>query len=274
MNAWTALGLGIGTLGVILTVAFAIFSRRPKRLSYTSQITPIRIPHDIGLTVQYKDTALTAPHVVTVRIANTGKVEIRSEDFAGPLEINLPETTRVITAGVIGSAERVNPEVAQQREDQVVLFPLLINPGEWFDLQLLTDGSGAGKTMVEGRIAGARLTDLKDRSRRRAMLKAVGRFAEYRVLSGLVASLAVGLTAATLPLALAREVDVPDLTGRPVAEAVDLLRLNQLHLGDLTTIPSPRPAGTVLDQHPSPGEGVTRGSQVSVVVAEPPLPRE
>lgn len=61
---------------------------------------------------------------------------------------------------------------------------------------------------------------------------------------------------------------VPNLQGKEVAEAVQILRRSRLHLEDQTVVASDAPAGTVIDQLPGSGDEVRPGSGVSVVVSE------
>ena len=65
------------------------------------------------------------------------------------------------------------------------------------------------------------------------------------------------------------QVRVPDVTGFTQDAAV-----NQLEERGLTAVPetkvSDRPAGTVIDQDPAPGELVDRGSDVTITIAKPP----
>lgn len=67
---------------------------------------------------------------------------------------------------------------------------------------------------------------------------------------------------------------VPDLTGQRLILAPALLERAGFMLGDVRyDEDSPKPAGTVVDQHPAPGRGASPGTPVELTVAGPALVR-
>lgn len=65
-------------------------------------------------------------------------------------------------------------------------------------------------------------------------------------------------------------VDVPDVVGTTSSEATATLRDADLE-ANIVSVPSQRPAGTVLAQSPAAGESVEAGTQVRLNVAEAPV---
>lgn len=69
---------------------------------------------------------------------------------------------------------------------------------------------------------------------------------------------------------LGRLVQVPDVQGRPRAEAERILKAAGLAMTEADRRPSPEPPDTVLEQRPGPGTQVRRGTTVAVIVSTRP----
>jgi beta-lactam-binding protein with PASTA domain len=63
---------------------------------------------------------------------------------------------------------------------------------------------------------------------------------------------------------------VPNLINQSLSSAAEILREKKLNIYVSGRIESPRPKGTVLEQKPKPGEKITEGSLVKVVVSKGP----
>jgi serine/threonine-protein kinase len=68
------------------------------------------------------------------------------------------------------------------------------------------------------------------------------------------------------------QVPVPNVIGQTRQEATDTLRSKGLELGQVTSSPSDRPAGEVINTNPSAGVPVGVGSQVDLVLSQGPTP--
>jgi len=283
-----AVGIGIGVFGVLVSVTIAYFARRPKRLDYSITTNrQILVPgsyrqysHLGALAVTFEGERLSDPRLLVFRIANSGKIEIRPDDFDQPLHLSVGLDAKVVTAGVVGSQPAdLSVKLDKISRSIVALDPVLLNSGDWVDIQLLIDGLALEPT-VNGRIAGA---TIRHRTREAPRL---GRGPTDLIPWPRGASSGWSIIAVVTVVALVlttlftvifpdqpRQAVVPDLVGKPVSEAPTTLRQAHLHLGGLTLISgSKRPKGTVLDQYPGAGRKVTEDSSVSAVVSNGPSP--
>jgi serine/threonine-protein kinase len=104
-----------------------------------------------------------------------------------------------------------------------------------------------------------------------------GRIAKL-ILAVIAGSFVLGYLAVTLLFfpGFGRDaiVTVPDLRGRPYAEARGMTDHLGLVIARGTALPNPRiPAGAVLAQEPMPGQEVTRGGAVHVILSAGPVKR-
>ncbi|MEA2587417.1 MAG: hypothetical protein QOH66_344 [Actinomycetota bacterium] len=256
-----------------MSVVFFYYSRRPKRLDYHAELTQIRIPRDAGLTVQHGGKELENPYLALIRFSNTGKIEIRPDDFEDRLTIHFQYGARVVAAGVVRTGpEQFVVQAKEADENKVLIDPFMLNHGDWFDLKLLADGSAdfSPEVKVEGRVAGTHIRNVKEKYRGGAAMATVAAVRRFfpRPLFYLLVGVAMLATLALLSSFLNSTQNVaPNLTHQTIAKAVDILRAKGLHLGQQTLIPSNELPGTVIDQHPGSGDYIEPGGQVSVVVA-------
>jgi hypothetical protein len=124
-----------------------------------------------GIRVTWKGNVLYEPRLVTIRLLNSGKREIRREDFQGPINVTFIDQEIVAVSwaghrdGMIGL-----PEFVWHQEDAAIKLGLH-NRGDWTDIQFLlhtgewekvpdeTDAvrpaaAGASQVKVGGVIAG------------------------------------------------------------------------------------------------------------------------
>lgn len=178
----------------------------------------------------------------------------------------------------------LNPSISPELEG-VVLTALARDPSERFPTagalgEALRGAMDQDLTTAEARTA--RIERPPAPARRPALLSASAPWPWWR-LSGAVmlGAVAVGLLVA-LMLAVVllgpvggsdpspREVAVPNLVGKRVGEAPELLERARLVAGPVRTRPVDRgQAGTVVDQQPPAGNTVAPGSEVQLVVGVP-----
>lgn len=157
----------LGLISFGFSVWFYFLGRRPKQLGWRvlSKYGMIRGGRAAPqLTVSYEGQELTNPVATLVRIENYGKVEIRREDWEKPVEFGYRESRIVQSAVVDRSDGNIAAVIDQTHQDgtSCVLQPMLLNQGEWFDVQLITDGPVEEPT-INARIAGltGKLADME-----------------------------------------------------------------------------------------------------------------
>lgn len=129
--------------------------------------------------VAYSGVDIDDPYIAVIRIANTGKVPISAADFnvgrpitfayskSGYWNAEIVATSDDLSASNISIA--IPDAIPEEPPRQVELVPQLLNPNEWFDLQLLSEGLGQ-PMQPSGRFAGqARpMKDFRTFARRQA----------------------------------------------------------------------------------------------------------
>ncbi len=153
------LALGLGSL-VTLIVALLTYHRQktPKTLDYGSyELQPLGADDDVypGLKLaaswspleEDEPEMLIKAQVAHYRIKNTGKRAIKATDFQRPITVTAPKG-RLIDCAV---TEISHPGVCElgsiyvscdgPRPDNELSFtPALMNPGDWVEISVLTDG--------------------------------------------------------------------------------------------------------------------------------------
>jgi hypothetical protein len=276
--AGLVVGIGGIVIGAVVAIVVAIWQRRPKRMVYDLStnrriVTGTTYQTSGVLRVMYGRRKLDDPHIIVVRVANDGKVEVRPEDWQEPFTLNTG--SEIIDSDVVDtSSKSINASIIGRELHKIYCNKMLMNAGEWFDVQMLVDGPG-GISDASARIAGATLTP-------------VGRAKNLRSQIGLwavVGVVVVGLLVAGAFTSVGRSIlhgsvgnvenqvqlqltVVPTLIGKPVSEVVPDLHKAKLHLGNQQSIPSSVAAGIVIDQYPGAGTILETGAQVSIVIAQ------
>jgi len=105
--------------------------------------------------VVYGEQNVKNPNIIVLRIANAGRREIRVDDFDQPITVQFKDS-RLLALDVIGQSSAgmtISFKVDTGHPNRVLLNPMLLNAGEWIDLQFLTDGA-IEEPSVTARIVG------------------------------------------------------------------------------------------------------------------------
>jgi len=104
------------------------------------------------------------PHVLALRIGNHGRRPIRADQFATPLTVTFEDAWLLEVIHTASSTDALEPTVIRQEDNRsdtwVEVEPLLLNGGDWFEIQAFTNGHPQPFS-VGGRIEG--ITHLRDR---------------------------------------------------------------------------------------------------------------
>lgn len=154
---WAPVGaLALSLFGIAVSLGIAWWQRRPKQLDYavvsSAGLQPDAERMRTPLKIDYNGVCVRSPWLATIRIGNTGRRAILAGDFVEPIRVryerNAPFDGYVTAASRDGlwpegsSIWPADPESPVGNPDGVVeIQPVLMNPGEWFELQLLSDGS-------------------------------------------------------------------------------------------------------------------------------------
>lgn len=198
----------IGIVGVILAVVFFFAGRKTKRLHYYTvveqpllQMNPAYKTGNV--TVLVDGQQVTHPRTMVIRVLNSGRTEVRPEDYASPITLEVLDAP-LMSLDVQGGPDDPGPVeptlsfVGPGLEHAEVALPaMLLNPGDYLDVMLLLDSDEPVAYEVRGRIAGARLLPGEPGARRRAALLVVGDSVISAVLGGRVAGSLSALTKRT-----------------------------------------------------------------------------
>lgn len=95
-------------------------------------------------------------HLIVVGIINSGKVAIRPKDYGDPrkgIRLNLGKNAQVWAANIYeANPKSLLPIIESYSPQRVALKPILLNPGDWFTLEMLS--WDFDQVNVSGRIAG------------------------------------------------------------------------------------------------------------------------
>jgi hypothetical protein len=162
-------------IGAVFFVFGAIaqwwLGRRRKTLDWQlkideSLVHPTVQRYTPGLSVTVDDLDLEQPRIVLLRIVNSGKDEVRADEYTKPITIEVPGAgiaDAIVTAVSepdvyeLRSIRHDNASTADPLADimtlPVSLVPELLNQGDWIELQLLVAGV-QGAPEVSARFAG------------------------------------------------------------------------------------------------------------------------
>lgn len=162
----------LGAISFGLSIWFYFLGRKPKQLGWRvlSKYGMIRGRRVVPkLSVSYGGQELFNPVATLVRIENYGKVEIRKEDWEIPVEFNYDES-RIVQAAIVDRSDGNIAAVIDEQslsDAKCALQPMLLNHGEWFDVQLITDGP-VEEPAINARIAGltGKLADMEAERRK------------------------------------------------------------------------------------------------------------
>jgi hypothetical protein len=275
MDQGTVIGLVLAVTGIGITILIAFYTRRLKRIDRETIADNAILPKEGpgNLSVLCDGKKLDRPRLVIIRIANSGRMEVRPGDFDSdsPLTLSTSSQTMVATASVLRTKPNDLSVALQKEPHWVAVRPLLLNRGESVDIQLVLDGKDA--IDVTGRIAGGSIRDrAASRRRVRDWLGARGP-SIYLLGSTVILMLAFAVGEYFFVYKLDPRVHVPSLIGHDIGSVLPNLRSVGLHLGSENAVPAEAPAGTIVDQSPGPGTPVSSGSSVTIVVSTGLHPR-
>jgi len=147
LGGWPAVvGYVLGVLGILATIVAYFRAKVVKTVDYDPILSSSLIPTLTSapdVEVRVDGDVVEKPGVCVVRILNSGRTAVDGHEWQGPLRIALDADFRKVSV-----ADRSSPEVAlsphwayesgSKREANITNVGLL-NPGEWLDLQFITE---------------------------------------------------------------------------------------------------------------------------------------
>lgn len=266
-------------IGAAVAVVIYLKNRKPKRLQYeiaTDQpvLTESRHARWADLSVRLGDKELRHPRVVTVRIANTGKVEAKADDFEKLFRVRSQGRDEIAAAAIVFKAKDEDEPRQLEPEEfsaaTVAAPKTLLNPGDWLEYRLLLDGD-TGPVRVTAHVAG--FSFKPGQAFRRRL-----RFMEFEY--GTIVAVIVGLVSVFVFFVVALiqfqvvggngNVQIPNTVNKALQPAISQLDQADLVVGTVNRVRNPAPSGTVIAQSPVAGKRAPKNTVVTLVVSDGP----
>lgn len=151
-----ALNVAIGLLAIAAPIILYYFDFSSRAFS-ARIISSTEISGGAFGDIQLKHgaTTLEKPHILVLKIENTGSRPITSSDFDGPFEIFAIGPEQIVASTIDKTTPKNFRVLAQLIDGKVIVQPTLFNPGDGFNISILTTG-GAPKIDVYARIGGVK----------------------------------------------------------------------------------------------------------------------
>jgi len=157
-----------GVVAVAMVILTSYLSQRSDAKEFTAEVissgrllneelisTSVLInSEDFRLIYQEKDIPNVA--VSNIRMTNSGRKPIRTDDIEAPISIGL-NSTEIISSRVISSAPPDLRISTENSASEVIISKALLNPGDEFTVEIVSIPKSSNETVisgVKGRIAG------------------------------------------------------------------------------------------------------------------------
>jgi hypothetical protein len=152
----------LAAISLALALFFYLRPRRSKWLSWNYptanriiRVSPLQRDRLNQLKVVYVEREVENPNIIVLRIANAGREEIRADDFTRQITILFKQSKLLARDVIDRSSEDIDVtfKVDTSAPNEVAVNPLLLNAGEWIEIQCVTDGP-IERPPLRARIAG------------------------------------------------------------------------------------------------------------------------
>ena len=156
-RSWQIIGAIATVVAVFVAVGAFYFSQRASTMALTAEVISSSTllnaefrSRDLRIIYKGKDVPNIA--VSHVRIANTGRQPIRSDDIESPVRINI-ESTEIISSKVISSDPSDLPVSTSNAISSVIISKALLNPGDEITVEIVSVPEGSTNVVsgVSGR---------------------------------------------------------------------------------------------------------------------------
>ncbi|MFM0083750.1 hypothetical protein P0D72_33475 [Paraburkholderia sediminicola] len=188
-----AFGVLVGMLG-----AYGSFSPLLQRKALTFDVVSANSvePSLDGLSLHLGDRTLPNLQLRTLRFQNSGSVPVQTADFNGTLNIVFHGGEVIKTSVLKENPSHLGVSISSKSADTVAVAPLLLNPGDFFEVQIATT-KALSEPEVFARISGvsevSKVTKpMKYREIAMNLFFAISGLAGYAILSSLLIRRRVG----------------------------------------------------------------------------------
>ena len=170
-NAVPLVSIGLAVVSIILAILFYIKGRRTKRLDVViSKSIPLLVKGpqvSERLRVEFDGTPIRNPHISKISAACTGNVPIERSDLEdNPLVVSLAgEGARLLDCTVSSGTELLTEAPLRNPKGSWILSLKPLNPGDAFEVLVLTDGNPGSQVGVSGKVVGGQIRTIKSPTR-------------------------------------------------------------------------------------------------------------
>ena len=172
---WQFLGSVIGLVAIVAGI-WAALRGRAKKITYDVILkTPLlNLSLDSAaqkLKLLFKGKPIDNVQIVVVKIANSGAVPIKSEDFEKPIQLCVDDEAKMLEAQVLKAhPDSLSVSISLIENTSVAIEPVLLNPGDYFLIKAVTTPDT--NVTIKGRIVGVKeiKTEANKRRSRRIMI--------------------------------------------------------------------------------------------------------
>jgi hypothetical protein len=167
-NFWTVIGSIAGVLAVIFTVWFFLQGRseQSKKLEIELIARSILVDETVSRAKQrveilYDGRKISNYVILQLRVANTGGQSIRHTDYEEHFWLHFGNVMEILSAEQVSSDPtqlQIKPALCSPDCQSVGLPPVLLNPRDWYILEVGAAAESGKKPTIEpkGRIAGVK----------------------------------------------------------------------------------------------------------------------
>ena len=150
---------------ILITIAIYLLQKKTKKLSYeiildTSLVT-VNTKVKEKIKIFYENSVVTNPNFISIRFINNGNQAISKLDYEDDIVLKFEDTSKIIQC----DSPKMYPDNLKLNfsydNNSVSIKPLLLNNGEFFDLNLIID-SPSSKFKIIDRIKGLRVEKYKE----------------------------------------------------------------------------------------------------------------
>jgi hypothetical protein len=144
-------------LGLIAGIFATRLQRDRRRLQYTIRADTRLLGGETedfrgDIELFHDGKRIEDPQLLIIHFENSGNRPILPSDYYEPISFDLT-TGQVLSVGITQKSEESIDSHVSVQSQTISLDPLLMNPKDWIDLKILTDGP-AGNVSARSRIAG------------------------------------------------------------------------------------------------------------------------
>jgi hypothetical protein len=152
-----AVTTALAVIAVLVAIVLHRLSRPTRSLSHVVARTRLLSVDDRTrdkVEIRYGGQLVPTVDLISVKIVNDGRQPIAARDVATPLLVELPAETQVLSAEVGTQKPRDLRPVLAVSGHSISVEPLLLNPGDQFEINILAAAALRGPVRVTGRIEG------------------------------------------------------------------------------------------------------------------------